>query len=72
MKLNQERSRAYAIIFGRINYDYLNKYFLSFSIRTDGSSRFAPGHRWGTFWSIGGNWRISEENFLKVLNGLMI
>nr|WP_309597224.1 TonB-dependent receptor [Phocaeicola vulgatus] len=59
----KERSRAYAIIFGRINYDYLNKYFLSFSIRTDGSSRFAPGHRWGTFWSIGGNWRISEENF---------
>ncbi|MCS2751652.1 hypothetical protein NXV64_22205 [Phocaeicola vulgatus] len=46
-----------------MNYDYLNKYFLSFSIRTDGSSRFAPGHRWGTFWSIGGNWRISEENF---------
>ena len=61
-KKDHERMQSF---FGRINYDYLNKYFLSFSIRTDGSSRFAPGHRWGTFWSIGGNWRISEENFFK-------
>ncbi len=38
-KKDHERMQSF---FGRINYDYLNKYFLSFSIRTDGSSRFAP------------------------------
>ena len=59
---DNERMVSY---FGRLNYDYLNKYFASFSIRTDGSSRFAPNHQYGTFWSVGLNWRISEENFLK-------
>lgn len=57
---DKERMLSY---FGRLNYDYQNKYFASFSIRSDGSSRFAPGHRYGTFWSVGLNWRISEENF---------
>ena len=61
-KTDQERMQSW---FGRVGYDYMNKYFASFSIRTDGSSRFAPGHQWGTFWSAGLNWRISEENFLK-------
>lgn len=51
--------------FGRGNYDYDNKYFVSGSIRTDGSSRFSKDVRWGTFWSVGGAWRISQENFLK-------
>ena len=55
---DKERMLSY---FGRLNYDYQNKYFASFSIRSDGSSRFAPGHRYGTFWSVGLNWRISEE-----------
>jgi len=50
---------------GRINYDYANRYYLSASIRRDGSSRFHPDTRWGTFWSVGGSWRISEENFLQ-------
>ena len=59
---DKERMLSY---FGRLNYDYQNKYFASFSIRSDGSSRFAPGHRYGTFWSVGLNWRISEENFMK-------
>ena len=61
-KTDMERMQSW---FGRIGYDYMEKYFASFSIRTDGSSRFAPGHQWGTFWSAGLNWRISEENFLK-------
>lgn len=43
---DKERMLSY---FGRLNYDYQNKYFASFSIRSDGSSRFAPGHRYGTF-----------------------
>ena len=61
-KTDKERMVSY---FGRVGYDYLEKYFASFSIRTDGSSRFAPGHQWGTFWSAGLNWRISEEQFMK-------
>ena len=50
---------------GRANYDYDGKYYLSASIRTDGNSRFHKDYRWGTFWSIGGNWRVSAEEFMK-------
>ncbi|MCW3465368.1 SusC/RagA family TonB-linked outer membrane protein [Chitinophaga nivalis] len=50
---------------GRAEYDYDGKYFLSASLRGDGSSRFAPGHNWGTFWSVGGSWKASQEDFLK-------
>ncbi len=49
----------------RAEYNYDNRYFASGSIRTDGSSRFAPDTRWGTFWSIGGSWKIAEESFIK-------
>ncbi|MBW6537334.1 MAG: SusC/RagA family TonB-linked outer membrane protein, partial [Mariniphaga sp.] len=48
----------------RINYDFDDKYYFSASYRTDGSSRFHKDYRWGQFWSIGANWRISEENFM--------
>lgn len=50
---------------GRAEYDYVGKYFLSASLRRDGSSRFAPNHRWGTFWSVGASWKLTEEDFLK-------
>ena len=50
---------------GRINYDYDDKYYFSGSLRRDGSSRFSKDNRWGTFWSIGGSWRISKENFMQ-------
>lgn len=45
-------------------YDYQDKYFLSASYRRDGSSRFAPGTRWGNFWSVGASWRIDREPFM--------
>lgn len=64
-KTDRERMVSY---FGRVGYDYMEKYFASFSIRTDGSSRFAPGHQWGTFWSAGLNWRISQEKFMKEIS----
>ncbi len=48
----------------RIEYDFLDRYYLSGSFRTDGSSRFHPDNRWGYFWSIGGSWRLSNENFM--------
>ncbi|MCP4309971.1 MAG: TonB-dependent receptor [Bacteroidetes bacterium] len=51
---------------GRVNYDYADKYYISASVRSDGSSRFHPDTRWGTFWSVGGSWRVSEESFLQI------
>lgn len=51
--------------FGRLNYGLLNRYLLTFTMRWDGSSRFAKGNRWGTFPSLGLAWKINEEGFLK-------
>ncbi|MFL5743732.1 MAG: SusC/RagA family TonB-linked outer membrane protein [Niastella sp.] len=56
--------------FGQGQYNYLGKYFFTASVRRDGSSRFSPDSRWGTFWSTGASWRISEEEFLKPVNWL--
>lgn len=49
--------------FLRAQYDYASRYFASGSFRRDGSSHFAPGHRWGNFWSLGGAWIISREEW---------
>ena len=54
--------------FFRANYDYASRYFASFSFRRDGSSRFAPKHRWGNFWSLGGAWIISKESWFPENN----
>lgn len=51
--------------FGSAEYSYQGKYFASTSVRTDGSSRFHPDHRWGTFWSFGASWKIVREKFLE-------
>ncbi len=51
--------------FGRLQYDYDTKYFLSASLRRDASSTFAPEHRWGTFWSAGAAWLINKEDWFK-------
>ena len=51
--------------FGRVNYDYDNKYYASLSYRHDGSSRFSKDNRWGDFWSFGLSWRLTQENFMK-------
>jgi TonB-linked SusC/RagA family outer membrane protein len=50
--------------FSRINYDYDNKYYLSASVRRDGSSVFNQKSRWGTFYSFGGAWRVDQEDFM--------
>ena len=52
-------------VLGRVNYAYADKYLASVSARTDGSSKFAKGNRWGWFPSVSLGWRISEEPFLK-------
>lgn len=50
----------------RGQYDYDDKYYFSGSFRRDGSSTFHPDHRWGNFWSLGGAWIISKENWFNV------
>lgn len=50
------------------NYDYDNRYFLDFSWRRDGSSRLAPGHRWGNFGAFGVMWNAKNEKFLEEVN----
>ncbi len=52
-----------ASFFGRVNYDYAEKYMLSLILRRDGSSNFARGHRWGTFPSISAGWVITNEDW---------
>ncbi|MDR0982175.1 MAG: TonB-dependent receptor [Culturomica sp.] len=54
--------------FGRIEYNYQEKYFIDLSLRTDGSSRFAPDARWGTFYSVGLLWDAKKENFMSNVN----
>ena len=55
--------------FGRANYAFDNRYLFEANLRVDGSSRFAPGRRWGVFPSFSAGWRISQENFMKGLQG---
>ena len=55
----------------RVEYDYKDRYYISGSFRTDGSSRFHPDNRWGQFWSLGGSWRISNEEFMKPLSSIL-
>ena len=51
--------------YGRASYSYNSKYMLQATIRRDGSSVFASGHRWGTFPSVSAAWNITEEEFMK-------
>ncbi|MBC3788470.1 SusC/RagA family TonB-linked outer membrane protein [Spirosoma utsteinense] len=50
---------------GRLNYEYSGKYLLGLSFRRDGSSKYAPGKKWGNFPAASAGWRISEERFMK-------
>ncbi|RIV71548.1 SusC/RagA family TonB-linked outer membrane protein [Flagellimonas aequoris] len=61
--------------FSRLNYNFDNKYYISGSVRRDGSSVFNKDTRWGTFYSIGASWRIDQEKFLEnssVINRLKL
>jgi TonB-linked SusC/RagA family outer membrane protein len=51
--------------FGRLNYDFKDRYLLTASFRADGSSRFLGDNRWGYFPAAAAAWKISEESFLK-------
>jgi TonB-linked SusC/RagA family outer membrane protein len=58
-------------VFGRINYDYKQKYLLEANARYDGSSRFARGRKYGFFPSVSGGWRISQEPFMQPLSNVV-
>ena len=51
--------------FGKADYNFADRYYLSVTVRRDGSSRLGPDHRWGTFPAIGAGWRLSHESFLQ-------
>ena len=52
-------------VFSRVEYNYADRYLVSASYRVDGSSRFAPNKRWGSFWSVGASWNAKNEAFLQ-------
>ncbi|MFT3752420.1 MAG: TonB-dependent receptor [Paludibacter sp.] len=56
-----DRSISY---FGQANYDYAHKYLLSFTMRANGSTKFAPGNQWGYFPAVSGAWIMTKENFM--------
>lgn len=55
----------------RLNYDYDNRYYIAGSFRRDGSSRLAPEHRWGNFWSVSGMWHLGAEDFMKAVKPVL-
>lgn len=59
---DDSRSMSY---FGRVNYNFDEKYMLSAIMRADGNSKFAPGKRWGYFPSVSAGWVISNEKFME-------
>jgi TonB-dependent starch-binding outer membrane protein SusC len=69
-KVSEDKINKYAFLsyFGRINYQFNNKYLVTLNVRVDGSPRFAPGNRWGTFPAMAVAWKAHEENFIKSLN----
>jgi TonB-dependent starch-binding outer membrane protein SusC len=55
---------------GRLSYHYNSTYYLDATIRRDGTSKFGPGYKWGTFPSFAAAWRISSESFMQDLEWL--
>jgi TonB-linked SusC/RagA family outer membrane protein len=61
--------------FGKVDYNFADRYVASFTVRRDGSSRLGPGHRWGTFPAVGLGWRLSREPFMannRLFSDLML
>lgn len=66
-KFDGTAEQDYGVVsyFGRLNYAWKNRYLFEVNFRRDGSSRFGPDYRWGTFPSFSAAWRVSEESFMK-------
>ncbi len=56
-------------VMGMVSYTLRGNIFVDGTLRREGNSRFAPGKRWGTFYSVGTSWLLSEEQFMQPLNG---
>lgn len=59
---SDKRTEGY---FARVNYNFMDRYYISASARRDGSSVFSKDVRWGNFYSVGASWRIDQENFMQ-------
>lgn len=55
---------------GRLSYAYKDKYYLNATVRRDGSSRFGPNSKWGTFPSVSAGWIVSDENFMQNVDAI--
>ena len=67
---NNSSSWAIESYYGRLNYNFDDRYLLTATVRADGSSNLGPNNRWGTFPSVALAWRISNESFMKGLSQL--
>lgn len=56
---------ALASYFGRIDYNYDERYMLQFTMRRDGSSRFGPNHKWATFPALSVGWNVLNEPYMR-------
>ena len=62
---SSKNSGAIESYFGRFNYNFADRYLMTFTLRADGSSNFGPNNRWGWFPSLAFGWRINNESFMK-------
>lgn len=70
-EMNSSRSSSrYIAFFGRVMYNYDEKYLFSASLRRDGSTRFGKANKWGWFPAVSAGWRMNKENFLKDVSWL--
>ncbi len=62
------RDYAFQSVFGRVGYSFKGKYLANATVRRDGSSRFGPDNKFGTFWAVSGGWNFSEESFMDAIS----
>jgi TonB-linked SusC/RagA family outer membrane protein len=68
---SKDRSTT-ASFFGRVSYNYKDRYLLNASVRRDGSSRFGGNNKWGTFPSVSAGWKLNEESFMSDIDWLSL
>ncbi len=64
------RDYSFQSVFGRVGYAYQGKYLATATLRRDGSSRFGPENRYGTFWALSAGWNFSDESFMDGISWL--
>ncbi len=64
------RDYRFASVFGRVGYNYDQRYFVEGTLRRDGSSRFGPDNRFGTFYAFAASWNFTEESFMQDVDWL--